>query len=56
MHARDDALVPFESGRRLAAGIPRARFVPLDGRNHLFLESEPAFRQFLDHTCAFLLT
>ncbi len=56
LHARGDALVPFESGRKLAAGIPGARFVPLDGRNHLFLESEPAFRQFLDHTRAFLLT
>src|SRR6202453_5341289 len=27
MHARDDAIVPLESGRRLAAGIPAARFV-----------------------------
>ncbi|MEO8137470.1 MAG: alpha/beta fold hydrolase, partial [Betaproteobacteria bacterium] len=42
MHARDDAAIPFKAGRRLAAGIPGARFVPLDGRNHLFLESEPA--------------
>jgi pimeloyl-ACP methyl ester carboxylesterase len=29
MHARDDARVPFELGRRLAAGIPAARFVLL---------------------------
>jgi pimeloyl-ACP methyl ester carboxylesterase len=27
MHARDDARVPSELGRRLAAGIPAARFV-----------------------------
>jgi class 3 adenylate cyclase/pimeloyl-ACP methyl ester carboxylesterase len=54
MHARDDARVPFEAGRRLAAGIPGARFVPLQGRNHLFLETEPAFGQFLEHTRAFL--
>jgi len=56
LHARDDALVRFEAGRRMAAGIPGARFVPLTGRNHLFLESEPAFGQFLEHTRAFLAT
>ena len=54
MHARGDARVPFESGRRMAAGIPGARFVALDGRNHLFFESEPAFRQFLEQTRSFL--
>jgi len=54
MHARGDARVPFEAGRRLAAGIPGARFVPLQGRNHLFLENEPAFAQFLEQTRAFL--
>jgi hypothetical protein len=30
----------------MAAGIPGARFVALPGRNHLFLETEPAFVQF----------
>ena len=54
MHTRDDARVPFDAGRRMAAGIPGARFVTLQGRNHLFLESEPAFGQFLEHTRAFL--
>jgi class 3 adenylate cyclase/pimeloyl-ACP methyl ester carboxylesterase len=54
LHAREDGRVPFEAGRRMAAGIPGARFVPLQGRNHLFLESEPAFGQFLEHTRAFL--
>jgi pimeloyl-ACP methyl ester carboxylesterase len=56
LHARDDARVPFEAGRRMAAGIPGARFVTLQGRNHLFLETEPAFGQFLEHTRAFLAT
>jgi pimeloyl-ACP methyl ester carboxylesterase len=56
LHARDDARVPFEAGRRMAAGIPGAQFVALPGRNHLFLESEPAFGQFLEHTRAFLAT
>ena len=47
MHARDDARVPFELGRRLAADIPAARFVSLPSRNHLILEDEPAFTRFL---------
>jgi pimeloyl-ACP methyl ester carboxylesterase len=38
MHSRDDARVPFDQGRRLAAGIPKARFVPLPSGNHLILE------------------
>src|ERR1700675_2155009 len=54
LHARDDARVPFEAGRRMAAGIPGARFVRLQGRNHLFLETEPAFAQFLEQTRAIL--
>jgi pimeloyl-ACP methyl ester carboxylesterase len=54
LHTRDEARVPFEAGRRMAAGIPGARFVALPGRNHLFLETEPAFAQFLEHTRVFL--
>jgi pimeloyl-ACP methyl ester carboxylesterase/DNA-binding CsgD family transcriptional regulator len=47
LHARDDAITPFEEGRALAALIPGAQFVPLDGRNHILLEDEPAWGQFL---------
>ena len=54
MHARHDARVPFKSGRRMAAGIPGARFVPLEGQNHLILETEPAFARFLDEVRSFL--
>ena len=42
VHCRDDAIIPFEAGRELAAGIPGARFLPLDGRNHVILPDEPA--------------
>ena len=42
VHCRGDAIVPFESGRELAAGIPGARFLPLDSRNHAMLPNEPA--------------
>lgn len=54
MHARDDARVPFDQGRRLAAGIPGARFVSLPSRNHLILEDEPAFPRFLQEIRAFI--
>lgn len=48
LHARDDAMVEFGRGRELAALIPGAQFVPLDGRNHLLLADEPAWRAFLE--------
>ena len=54
LHSRDDARVPFDQGRRLAAGIPGARFVPLASRNHLILEDEPAFPRFLEEMRGFL--
>lgn len=43
LHARDDAQVPFEQGRQLAAMIPNSRFVPLEGSNHLMLATEPGW-------------
>jgi class 3 adenylate cyclase len=40
-HRRRDGAVPFRLGRELASLIPGARFVPLEGENHLVLEEEP---------------
>ena len=37
LHCRRDLACPFRFGRELASLIPGARFVPLEGRNHLFL-------------------
>ncbi len=54
MHAREDAVVPFAVGRSLAAGIPAAQFVALESRNHLLLESEPAWEKFVANLTAFL--
>jgi serine/threonine protein kinase/TolB-like protein/pimeloyl-ACP methyl ester carboxylesterase len=54
LHCREDALVPFEVGRRLAAAIPGARFVALASKNHLLLESEPAWPEFLSTIREFL--
>jgi len=46
IHSRNDARVPYAQGRALASGIPDARFVTLESRNHILLESEPAWAQF----------
>ncbi len=54
LHCRGDASVPVECGRRIAAGIPGARFVELEGNNHLILEDEPAWPRFMDEVRAFL--
>jgi pimeloyl-ACP methyl ester carboxylesterase len=36
VHYRNDRAIPLEAGRELAAGIPGARFVPLEGDAHIF--------------------
>ena len=54
LHVRDDARAPFEEGRRMAAAIPGARFVPLEGRNHVMLVGEPALKRYLDEIEGFL--
>jgi DNA-binding winged helix-turn-helix (wHTH) protein/pimeloyl-ACP methyl ester carboxylesterase len=54
MHCRDDAMVPFEAGRELAAAIPGARFVALEGRNHVLLEGDPAYARVIEETNSFL--
>jgi hypothetical protein len=47
-------MVPFEAGRQLAAGIPGAHFIALQGQNHLFLENEPASDRFFEEIKLFL--
>jgi pimeloyl-ACP methyl ester carboxylesterase len=54
MHVRDDLICPMEAGREMAAGIPGAQFVVLPGRNHLFLEDEPATQRFFEEMRLFL--
>jgi pimeloyl-ACP methyl ester carboxylesterase/DNA-binding CsgD family transcriptional regulator len=54
LHANGDARAPFDEGRLIASLIPGARFVPLQSRNHVLLESEPAWRVWLDEVRAFL--
>jgi pimeloyl-ACP methyl ester carboxylesterase/DNA-binding CsgD family transcriptional regulator len=54
LHCTDDRGVPFEQGRLLAGLIPGARFVPLRSRNHILLQRDIAFAQFLDEVERFL--
>ena len=54
MHVRGDLVVPFEAGRQLAAGIPGARFIALQGQNHMFLQHEPASDRFFEEIRLFL--
>ena len=53
LHCRGDEAVSFSAGRELASLVPNARFVPLEGRNHYFLEHEPAREVFLHEVQAF---
>jgi pimeloyl-ACP methyl ester carboxylesterase/DNA-binding CsgD family transcriptional regulator len=43
-HSRGDQLIFFEQGRKLAALIPGARFVPLESKNHVPFREEPAWQ------------
>jgi DNA-binding CsgD family transcriptional regulator len=54
LHARGDAMVPFEEGRLIAGMIPHARFVLLEGRNHILLPQEAAWKQFFEEFRSFL--
>jgi pimeloyl-ACP methyl ester carboxylesterase len=54
LHCRGDLDVPFALGQEMATGIPGARFVPLEGKNHIFLANEPAHRAFFDAALSFL--
>lgn len=54
LHARQDEVIPFDAGRGLAGRLPNARFVPLDSRNHVLIESEPAWPRFLAEVRGFL--
>ena len=53
-HARGDQVVPFAAGELLAAKIPGAQFVPLEGQNHILIETEPAWPEFTSAVRGFL--
>lgn len=53
-HSSGDSRVPVEEGRLLAGLIPGARFVVIRSRNHILLEHEPGWQQWLAEARAFL--
>ena len=54
LHSRDDRRQPFSAARELAALIPGARLVPLQSRNHILTNREPAWPVFLREIDSFL--
>lgn len=54
LHATGDAFSPFDQGREIASRINGSRFVPLESRNHVLLEEEPACSRFLQEVRGFL--
>jgi pimeloyl-ACP methyl ester carboxylesterase/DNA-binding CsgD family transcriptional regulator len=54
LHAREDAIIPFEEGRQVASQIPGARFVSLESRNHIPVDTEPAWKQLVETLKSFL--
>jgi pimeloyl-ACP methyl ester carboxylesterase/DNA-binding winged helix-turn-helix (wHTH) protein len=54
LHSRGDATVPRELGLMLAQGIPNARFIELDSRNHFPLSHEPAWKTYIEEIVGFV--
>jgi pimeloyl-ACP methyl ester carboxylesterase/DNA-binding CsgD family transcriptional regulator len=54
LHSRGDAIIPFDQGREVAALIPGVRFVPLESRNRIVLDTEPAWQQLVGALSEFL--
>ena len=54
LHSRDDDVIPIAEGHILAAAIPGAQFVELDSKNHILLETEPAWERFCTEVLDFM--
>jgi DNA-binding NarL/FixJ family response regulator len=54
LHAREDPIIPFDEGRLVASLIAGAQFVPLESRNSILQETEPAWQPFVDAIEEFL--
>ncbi len=52
LHRIADPVIPFSAGQKLAAGIPGARFAPLEGEGHLFCLGD--YSKILSAVAAFL--
>jgi pimeloyl-ACP methyl ester carboxylesterase len=54
LHSRHDGRISYERGLELAHGIPNARLITLESKNHLLLEHEAEFPRFMEAIRAFL--
>jgi len=54
LHCRDEEVVEFEFARELASGLPNARLVSVDSRNHLLMESDPGWEKWLREVRSFM--
>jgi pimeloyl-ACP methyl ester carboxylesterase len=54
LHVRGDAAIPLECGRQMAAGIPDAHLVLLDGENHIILEEDACWPRFIAEISEFI--
>jgi pimeloyl-ACP methyl ester carboxylesterase/DNA-binding CsgD family transcriptional regulator len=54
LHSRDDDVAPISEGHILAAEIPGAQFIELDSKNHILLETEPAWERFCGEVLNFM--
>lgn len=54
LHTRNDGMVPFQEGCRLAELIPDSEFIQLNGENHILTADEPAWGRFISELRRFL--
>jgi pimeloyl-ACP methyl ester carboxylesterase/DNA-binding CsgD family transcriptional regulator len=54
LHVKGDQMVHFDQGRKLASLIPGARFVPLQGNNHVPFADEVGWSTAIDQMRSFL--
>jgi len=54
-HVRGDRMVPFDMGRALAARIPSAQFLSLEGKSHILQLDDPGWSSFVSEFRRFLI-
>jgi pimeloyl-ACP methyl ester carboxylesterase len=54
LHSRDDAAVPVQEGRLIAARIRNARYVELPSRSHMVAPGDPAWELFVEEFSTFM--
>ncbi|MEO6589075.1 MAG: alpha/beta fold hydrolase [Pyrinomonadaceae bacterium] len=54
IHSMDDEFLPFSQSGLLSSLVPDSKLILLDSRNHLLLENEPAWQEFVTEVHSFL--